>query len=37
MNALLGILQGLLAVLYVIGGSMKVFMWERISPQVASL
>jgi len=36
MNALLGILQGLLAVLYVIGGSMKVFMWESISQQVPS-
>src|SRR5438046_8202924 len=36
MNFLLGIIQGSLAVLYVIGGGMKVFMWERISQQVAS-
>ncbi|PYP62497.1 MAG: hypothetical protein DMD37_09740 [Gemmatimonadetes bacterium] len=36
MNVLLGILQGLLGVLYLVGGGMKVFMWERISQQVAS-
>ena len=36
MNFLLGIIQGILAVLYVIGGGMKVFLWERISQQVAS-
>ncbi len=36
MNVLLGIIQGILAVLYIIGGGMKVFMWERISQQVAS-
>ena len=36
MNALLGILQGVLAVLYLIAGSTKVFMWQRISQQVAS-
>ncbi|PYO36709.1 MAG: hypothetical protein DMD71_04105 [Gemmatimonadetes bacterium] len=27
MNVLLGILQGLLGVLYLVGGGMKVFMW----------
>jgi len=36
MNVLLWIVQGLLAALYLIGGGMKVFMWERISQQVAS-
>ena len=36
MNVLLWIFQGLLTALYLIGGSMKVFMWERISQQVAS-
>jgi len=36
MNFLLGIIQGILALLYVIGGGMKVFMWEKISQQVAS-
>ena len=36
MNVLLWILQGLLAALFVIGGSMKVFMFEKISHQVAS-
>ena len=33
MNVLLWILQGLLAALYLMGGGMKVFMWERISQQ----
>src|SRR5437867_175258 len=36
MNALLWILQGLLAALFVIGGGTKVFMFEKISQQVAS-
>jgi hypothetical protein len=36
MNALLWILQAVLAALFLIGGGMKVFMFEKISQQVAS-
>jgi len=36
MNVLLWVVQGLLAALFVMGGGMKVFMFERIAQQVAS-
>jgi hypothetical protein len=36
MNVSLWILQGLLAVLYAIGGGAKVFMFDRIANSVAS-
>jgi len=36
MNVLLWVLQGLLAALFAIGGGTKVFMFEKISEQVAS-
>jgi DoxX-like family len=36
MNIALWIVQGLLTVLFVIGGSTKVFMFEKIAQQVAS-
>ncbi len=36
MNVLLWVLQGLLAALFVLAGSTKVFMFEKISQQVSS-
>lgn len=36
MNVVLWVLQGLLATLYVVAGSTKVFMFERVSEQVVS-
>jgi hypothetical protein len=36
MNVLLWVLQGLAALLYAASGVMKVFMFDRVSPQVPS-
>ena len=36
MNIVLWVLQGLLAALFVVAGSTKVFLFEKISQQVAS-